>query len=46
MSVAENDRFRGGERKDAGDNEDWRSSGIGMEVKGASRFSSVSDSGV
>ncbi len=44
MSVEEKDRFRGGERNDAGDRDDWRSLAIGKDFKGASRFSSVKES--
>lgn len=45
-SIFENDRLREGERKEAGDSDDWRSLDIFNNVSGASRFSSVRDSGI
>lgn len=44
-SVAEMDRFLDGERNEAGDNEDWRSAGMAMDVSGASRLAFVNESG-
>lgn len=45
ISVEENDRLRGGERNDAGDNDEFLSAGTGIEVRGANRFSFVKESG-
>lgn len=40
----EKERFRDGERNEAGDSEDWRSSKAPRDIRGGSRFSSVRNS--
>ena len=45
MSAADTERFREGERNDAGDKDDCRSTGTVMDVNGARRFSFVKESG-
>lgn len=46
IAADENDRFRDGDRNDDGDSDEFRSCGMGIDVMGANRFSSVNDSGM
>jgi len=43
-SRLENERFRDGERKEAGDSEDWPSSKAPRDISGGNRFSLVRNS--